>query len=1327
MSGSVVGNLTVRLDFDGSQFERGIAQAKRELSTYNKAVGMATRIAKDNNYAMGKSSDALHNMQQAYKGNAKMVETLTKRNEELKKSGSDTGQIEKNISHIRNHEMAMYDLEQEYKKFQKEMITANSAFTKFGKGAEATGKVMVNVGDGISQVGSGLTKAGLAVGGTLGVFTKQAIDFEQGLAGVQKTTNASSAEMEVLERDIRELAKTMPIATGELLALGEQAGQLGIPQERISGFTETMVMMGTATNLSAEEAGESFARFVNVTGHGLDDLDKLGSAVVYLGNNFATTESEIMNLAQGLAGSLSTVGVAEADILGLSAGMSALGINAERGSSSMSKFFINMAQDVSSGEGNLENFAKVSGVTAKEFQRAFEEDAMGAMEMFITGLGEMDDSGGDVIGTMEEMGITEIRLRDTILRLAKGHEVMSDALKTSNEGYAEGNALQEEYDILAETTASQLEIAKNKIKDLGLSMGQALLPAIIDIIDSSEGLVQSLEKGVNWFVNLDDATKETIVRFTAFALVGGPILNMFGNLISGGGNLLKGIGTMSKGVGKLEGLVGSKLAPSLFEASKMTGTFAKGATTAGGSKGIGALVKGVSIGLPVLKTLVGVGGVLALGYAGFKLWGEGAMEAKDRTQKWGANVDDETNEVLDNFQNLSAGVEEATTKMSKNVEEGGQQAIAGYEGMLASITKTVGEQVEEIEGFYGDLGSASQRILEGATKAQREELEQVQKDAERAYAEINEIYATAIEENRQLTRAEMKEVDKLHNKLAELQAEAIGGSAEQIRQTQKALMNDLQAMSEKQLLERNKLLQDDLTALKEHHDDVIEEIEDQHLRGNITAQEANKAKIAERRKHMREVQEIMDEEIKIMEARNLDEETMILELMDKYSEYGYTRQQIEQEIQAVLEGTQDKTKELDRLWERLMTDPVTGKVITNIDDVIMDMHQSEEDWAQLNYMVKEARLTTNVLEQVDQALIATGLWDDMDPEVKELLLENRVLLNKLRESEEAYNRWEAMEDSEKLILADNHDLALKIANSEELYTKWKELPEDTKHLLGDNEDVMLKILTSEEAYIRWDNLESEQKMLLADNEDLLTKLSVSDKEWQNFVDKGDETKDVKVEGTSTFNSQVEGARGTWRDFAGLKNITKTMTLKRNNITTNTTRYKTVGGPGSAQNRNAPMARRKLGTNFHEGGLAMVNDERTNRFRELITLPDGQQFIPEGKNVVLDLPRGSKVLRASLTQRMFPDLPQYADGVGLQTTRVPKAFNERESTTVDFSGIQRQINQLARILSGQQMPQAQPEGVTINIGTIENNTEHDIPRILEEASWIMRGEEKRLNG
>ncbi len=121
-------------------------------------------------------------------------------------------------------------------------------------------------------------------------------DFETGLIGVGKTADLSGAELESLGKDIDELSKRMPVATDELLAIAQSAGQLGVKgSDNILKFTETVAKLGTATDLSGDQAAMALARILNVTGEALGTVDVLGSVIVALGNNFAATESQIVD------------------------------------------------------------------------------------------------------------------------------------------------------------------------------------------------------------------------------------------------------------------------------------------------------------------------------------------------------------------------------------------------------------------------------------------------------------------------------------------------------------------------------------------------------------------------------------------------------------------------------------------------------------------------------------------------------------------------------------------------------------------------------------------------------------------------------------------------------------------------------------------------------------------------------------------------------------------------------------------------------------------------------------------------------------------------
>ncbi|MDK7233959.1 phage tail tape measure protein, partial [Staphylococcus caprae] len=178
------------------------------------------------------------------------------------------------------------------------------------------------VGESISGFGSALTKGVTApiVAGA-GIALKAAIDYESAFAGVKKTVDGTPQQFEKLSASIRNMAKEMPASATEIASVAEAAGQLGVPIGSIEGFTKTMINLGVSTNLSAEEAATSIAKIGNIMQVSGDDLDswsaKFGAAVVGLGNNFATTESDIVQMSNRLAASGKLAGLTMPEILGL--------------------------------------------------------------------------------------------------------------------------------------------------------------------------------------------------------------------------------------------------------------------------------------------------------------------------------------------------------------------------------------------------------------------------------------------------------------------------------------------------------------------------------------------------------------------------------------------------------------------------------------------------------------------------------------------------------------------------------------------------------------------------------------------------------------------------------------------------------------------------------------------------------------------------------------------------------------------------------------------------------------------------------------------------
>lgn len=163
---------------------------------------------------------------------------------------------------------------------------------------------------------------------------------------------------------------------------------------------------------------------------------------------------------------------------------------------------------------------------------------------------------------------------------------------------------------------------------------------------------------------------------------------------------------------------------------------------------------------------------------------------------------------------------------------------------------------------------------------------------------------------------------------------------------------------------------------------------------------------------------------------------------------------------------------------------------------------------------------------------------------------------------------------------------------------------------------------------------------------------------------------------------------------------------------------------------------KDGTDYHEGGLAMVNDQRGTLYKEMVTLPDGSSFIPEGRNVILDLPRGSKVMRAGLTKNFMRELgiPNFADGVGWKRSEVAnvtqriKNVNEwkRENEQRDLVPfIQELIDQVKRGNSRGDRPN---QNYTLNVhgnSTGQDLTPEFMKRLMRELAYYTNQEGRGL--
>lgn len=456
---------------------------------------------------------------------------------------------------------------------------------------DATMDKLRGMGTQLSLVGDTMTKfVTVPIVGFLGSTVAAAAEYESAFAGVRKTVDATKEQLDKLSDSIKYMSTVMPASTNEIAGVAEAAGQLGIKVDDIEEFTKVMINLGVSTNLTSDKAAESLARLFNIMDLGADQYERAGSAVVHLGNNYATNEAQITNMTMRLAAAGKQAGMTAADVMGMATGLSAMGISAEAGGSSMSKFISNMNVAVSMGTGTMkeleeqtgmtwrqmqlmaanspkefrkladsigkpsdelkrfvkagkdaQQMADVAGVSMEEFAAIFENNAAEAVGLFIEGLANAQDgiesmtlTGEDAVTILQEMGITEVRLRDGLLRSANAGDLLTGAIKDANKAWKDNTALTTEASIRYETFESQWEMMKNTFKLIAINMGEQLLPMMKDLVKWLQGIADSI-------ANMDPKKFQALVK-SLIAIAGvGPGMKLAGTAmkgLSGAGKLI---------------------------------------------------------------------------------------------------------------------------------------------------------------------------------------------------------------------------------------------------------------------------------------------------------------------------------------------------------------------------------------------------------------------------------------------------------------------------------------------------------------------------------------------------------------------------------------------------------------------------------------------------------------------------------------------------------------------------------------------------------------------------------------------------------------------
>lgn len=885
-----------------------------------------------------------------------------------------SNKIKSNNKAINSNTVEMNKAEGELVKLQGELKNTNKAiqensngFLKASEQFNKAGDKLQKLGGHISDVGGNLMKISAPMVAFSGLAVKSAIDFESAFTGVIKTVNATDAELALLRRGILEMSKEMPQSASAIAEVAESAGQLGIQTPNILDFTKTMVMLGDATNLSASEGASELAKFANIVGMSQDKFSNLGSVIVALGNNLATTEADIVSMGMRLAGAGKQVGLTEAQIMAFSGALSSVGIEAEAGGSAFSKVMIAMQLAVETGNESLKDFASVSGMSAKQFQKAWKDDASGAIISFVKGLGNAEKQGSSAIKVLDEMGITETRLRDALLRASGASDVFTDALSLGNKAWSENTALTKEAETRYQTTASKIAMLKNRFMELGIELGEQLLPYVSDLMDG-------LEKLIDWFGGLDSETQKAILTTGLMTFATGGLLKVVGGLTSGIGSLSKGIGTTLGWLGKLTTTTATATTATTGLATA-TGTATGGVTALGGGLSV---LSGIA--LPAIATI----GALGLAFYGMheyndmlnssvlkssedmsamevimaRLSGQTVHTKKEMEElgytyeQWNSNVSPETQKALDNIAEKSRNLRLTIESVNFDgiiTEEDITTVKTKTDEWCNSIIETIDSNKTEvhnsIEGLFGADGVVTeqeQKVLEIIGKSNDEKKKIVQD----ANAKITEIIARANKEQRELTKAELTVINGETIKANKAVLDSMNLSHEERLSAQnlffeKANGHSAEALSQS-LIQQRKAMEEQKAIVREKYDAGIQALQASipTLQGveKTLAEEELKAKIEQRDKLLQNEQDKWNDIIGTCNEKYPE----YMELINKYTGEEMSRADLRRRTE--FEKTIAKYDEINRItadgtykvfntetktWDNLVvkTDKATKEII----------------------------------------------------------------------------------------------------------------------------------------------------------------------------------------------------------------------------------------------------------------------------------------------------------------------------------------------------------------------------------------------------------------
>lgn len=369
------------------------------------------------------------------------------------------------------------------------------------------------------SIGKDIAQKGLVAAGAgavaLSIPAKLAIDFESAMADVKKVVDFDTPQQfKQMENDIISMSTRLPMAAKDIAAIYAAGGQSGIAKNELTQFAETAVKMGVAFDITAEESGQAMAEMRTAFKMSQSEVTTLADKINYLGNNTPAAAKGIMDIVQRIGPLGEVGGFASGSIAALGATIRGMGVAEEVAATGIKNMMLALVAGESATKGQHNAYIEL-GMDAKKVAEGMQKDAEGTTLSVLKAISEMDKY--KQAAMLKELFGSESL--GSIAPLLTNMKALEDNLGKVADKQKYAGSMEKEYAARAATTANNIQLAKNQMAALGITIGNVLLPGVNSMIGSFNGVMSSVQKWAQ--ANPGLASGLVKVAIGAIAIVGG--------------------------------------------------------------------------------------------------------------------------------------------------------------------------------------------------------------------------------------------------------------------------------------------------------------------------------------------------------------------------------------------------------------------------------------------------------------------------------------------------------------------------------------------------------------------------------------------------------------------------------------------------------------------------------------------------------------------------------------------------------------------------------------------------------------------------------------